>query len=68
MQTQFDHIVLPNLKMHPKIIQNRGLRCIHNIPTSRAKSHHIADLLQRQSRMRIPTYKTVTGDAPPYLG
>jgi len=25
-------------------IQNRGLRCIHDIPNSRAKSHHIADL------------------------
>jgi len=46
------------------------------IPTSRAKSHHIADLLQtgwtdlatwRRSRMSILTYKTVTGDAPSYL-
>jgi len=57
--------------------QNRGLRCIHNIPNSRAKSHHIADLLhqtgwtdlatRRRSHMCILTYKTVTGDAPSYL-
>ena len=58
-------------------IQNRGWRCIHNIPTSRAKSHHIADLLhrtrwtdlatRRRSHICILTYKTVTGDAPSYL-
>jgi len=27
--------------------QNRGLRCIHNIFNSRAKSHRIADLLHQ---------------------
>ena len=55
-------------------IQNRGLRCIHNILNSRAKSHHIADLLhqtglatRRRSDMCILTYKTATGDAPLYL-
>jgi len=58
-------------------IQNRVFRCIHNIPSSRAKSHRIADLLyqtgwtglatQRQSHMCTLTYKTVTGDAASYL-
>jgi len=28
-------------------IRSRGLRCIHNIPNFRAKSHHIADLLHQ---------------------
>jgi len=58
-------------------IQNRGLRCIHNIPNFHDKSHHIADLLHqtgwtdletwRRSHMCILTYKTVTGDVPSYL-
>jgi len=58
-------------------IRNRGLRCIHNIPASRAKSHHIPDLLhqtgwtdlaiRRRSHTCILTYKAVTGDAPSYL-
>ena len=62
--------------MHSKKFQNRGLRCIHNIPNSHAKSH-IADLLYqtgwtdlailRRPHMCILTYKTVTGDAPSYL-
>jgi len=55
-------------------IQNR---CIHNMPNSCAKSHHIADLLhqtgwtdlatRRRSHMCILTYKPVTGDASSYL-
>jgi len=57
--------------MHSKTIQNRGLRRIHSIPTSRPKSHHIADLLhqtgwadlamQRWSHTPILTYKTIAG-------
>jgi len=60
-------------------IQNRGLRFIHKMPASRAKSHHITEVLHqtgwtdlatwRRSYMCILTieYKNVTGDTPLYL-
>ena len=58
-----------------KKIQNRGLRCIHNIYPLLMPNLIILQIYfrldgliwQLRSHMCILTYKTVTGDAPSYL-